>query len=50
MRVAEEIVGVDDFGGLIERRVVDQDRAQHTLFGLEIVWQDAFSHGGCNYN
>ena len=32
MRVPEEIVRVDDFGGLVERRVVDQDRARARTF------------------
>ena len=45
VRVAEEIVGVDDLGGEVERVVVQQDRAEHRPLGLEIVRQRAF---GCS--
>ena len=41
VRVAEEIRRVDDFGRLIERLVVDQDRAEHALLGLQVMRQRA---------
>jgi len=44
VRVAEEITGVDDLRGLVERRVVDEDRPEHTLLRLEVVRQGAVSH------
>ena len=37
MRVAKEIAVVDDLRGVIERFVVDQDRAEHGFLRLEIV-------------
>ena len=45
VRVAEEIARVDQLGGVVERLVVDQDRAEHGLLGLEIVRKRAF---GCS--
>ena len=46
MRVAEEIVGVDDLGGEVEGVVVQQDRAEDGAFGFEIVRKRAFGDGG----
>src|SRR5262245_2091309 len=37
MRVAEKILRVDHLGGEVERVVVQQDRAEHRPFGLEVV-------------
>ena len=45
VRVAEEVLRVDDLRRLIERLVVDQDRAEHALLGFEVVRQDAVGHG-----
>ncbi len=45
VRVAEEIRRVDDLGRLVERLVVDEDRAEHALLGFEIVRQGAIGHG-----
>ena len=43
VRVAEEIARVDDLGGLVERVVVDQDRAEHGLLGFEVVRKRALA-------
>ena len=45
VRVAEEVARVDQLGGVVERLVVDQDRAEHGLLGLEIVRKRAFRCG-----
>ena len=37
MRVAEEVLGVDQLGGVIERLVVDQDCAEYRFLGIEAV-------------
>ena len=55
VRVAEEIAGVDDLGGEVERVVVEQDRAEHGALRLEIVRQRAFGDarrpcGRCSYS
>ena len=42
MRVAEEVARVDQLGGVVERLVVDQDRAENGLLGFEIVRKRAF--------
>ena len=44
--VAEEIVGVDDLGGEVERVVVQQDRAEDGALRFEVVRQRAFGDGG----
>ena len=41
VRIAEEVGGVDDLGGLIERLVVDEHRTKHALLGFEIVRKGA---------
>ena len=46
VRIAEEVLGVDDLGGLVEDLVVDENRAEHALLGLEVVRQGAIH--GCN--
>ena len=45
VRIAEEIVRVDHFGGEIERVVVEQDRAEDGSFGFQIVRERAFGDG-----
>src|SRR5690606_10278816 len=45
VRVAEEVLGVDDLGRLVEGVVVDQDGAENALLGFEVVRQRAI-HGG----
>jgi hypothetical protein len=42
VRVAEEVVCVDQLRGLVERLVVDQDCAEDRLFGVQIVREDSF--------
>ena len=42
VRVAEEVARVDQLRGVVERLVVDQDRAEHGFLGLEIVRKRAF--------
>ena len=42
MRIAEEVARVDQLGGVVERLVVDQDRAEYGLLGLEVVRQRPF--------
>ncbi len=37
VRIAEEIQGIEDFGGLVEGLVVDQDGAEDALLGFEVV-------------
>ena len=44
MRVAEKILAVDDLGGLVERLVVNQDRAEHALLGFEVMWKGSIGH------
>ena len=45
--VAEEILGIDDFRRLVERRIVDENRTEHTLLRLEVVRKRAVGgHGG----
>ncbi|MND01435.1 hypothetical protein D3C83_204260 [compost metagenome] len=56
VRIAVEITGVDDLRGVIERLVVDEDRAQHGTLGVEIVRKrtlrerDEISHGVVRVN
>ena len=45
MRVAEEIVRVDQLGGVVERLVVDQDRAEHRFLGIEAVRKRPLGRG-----
>ena len=42
MRIAEEVARVDQLGGVVERLVVNEDRAEHRLFRLEIVGERTF--------
>ena len=41
MRLAVEVVGVKDFERLVDGLVLEQDRAEHRLLGLEILWRNA---------
>jgi hypothetical protein len=34
MRIAEKILRINDFGGLVEGLVVDENGAEHTLLGF----------------
>jgi hypothetical protein len=45
VRIPEEVLGVDDLGGLVEDRVVDEDGAENALLGFEIMGQGAVGHG-----
>ena len=42
VRVAEEVARVDQLRGVIERLVVDQDRAEDRLLSFEVVRKGAF--------
>ena len=42
VRVAEEIAGVDQLRRVIERLVVDEDRAEDRFLCLEVVRKRAF--------
>jgi hypothetical protein len=42
VRITEEVLGVDQLGGVVERVVVDQDRAEDRLLGIEIVRKRPF--------
>jgi hypothetical protein len=46
MRVAEEVVRIDQLRRVVERLVVDQDGAEYRFFGIEVVWKRPF--GGSN--
>ena len=48
MRVAIEVVAVDDLRGEVERVVVNQDGAEDGTFGFEIVRECTFSGGDCS--
>ena len=37
MRLAVEVVGVEDFERLVDGLVLEQDRAEHRLLGLEVL-------------
>ena len=41
MRLAIEVVGVEDFKGLVDGLVLEQDRAEHRLLGLQILRRNA---------
>ena len=41
MRLAEEVLAVDQLGGLVDRVVAQHDGAEHRALGIEIVWQRA---------
>ena len=41
MRLAIEVVGVEDFEGLVDGLVLEQDRAEHRLLGLQILRRNA---------
>ena len=45
VRIAEEVARRDQLRGVVERFVVDQDRAEDRLLGLEVVRQRAFGGG-----
>ena len=45
VRVAEERPLVDVLDGLVDRRAVEQDGAEHGTFGFEVVGQRAFDGG-----
>ena len=47
VRVAEEVARIDQLDGVVERLVVNQDRAEDRLLSLEIVRQGAFGGDGC---
>jgi len=49
VRVAEEVVRVDDFRGEIEGVVVQEDRAEDRTLGLEVVRQRAFGDSGVRH-
>ena len=42
VRVAKEVARVDELGGVVERVVVDQDRAEDGFLGVETVRERAF--------
>ena len=50
MRIAEEISGLEELRGVIERFVVDQDRAEHGFLGFEVVRKDTFRCGDVRQN
>ena len=41
MRLAIEVVGVEDFEGLVDSLVLEQDGAEHRLLGFEILRRNA---------
>ena len=45
VRVAEEVARVDQLGGVVERVVVDEDRAENGFLGFEIVRKRAIGRG-----
>ena len=49
MRVAEKILRVDHFRGEVERVVVEQNRAEHRAFGLEIVRKGPLGDDGIGH-
>ena len=46
VRIPEEVARVDQLRGVVERVVVDQNCAEHGLFGVEIVRKSTFWSGG----
>ena len=49
MRVAVEIVRLEELGRLVERLVVDENGAQNRALGLEVVWQRALGSNGIGH-
>jgi hypothetical protein len=49
VRVAKEILRVDHFRGEVERVVVQQNRAKHRAFGLEVVRKGPLGDDGIRH-
>jgi hypothetical protein len=45
VRIAKEVLRVDQLGGVVERFVVDQDRTENRFLGFEVVRKGPLRRG-----